>query len=239
MIRRDYILRMLEEFFEVLSRIRSLQTGQEWDQARLVAEKEFQQLIGASAQTVAQLSETELLARLIKGEPSLAVREKTLMLATLLKEAGDIAAGQARTAESRACYLKGLDLLLGVLAREEVFDCPAFVPRIELFLGALGDFSIPMNTHGMLMQHYERCGEFAKAEDALFAMIEEQPDNLGLLNFGVSFYQRLQSKSDSALNAGNLPRVELETGLAQLVARKSAPSSRQTIDNPKPTSAST
>ena len=29
----------------------------------------------------------------------------------------------------------------------------------------------------MLMQHYERTGEFAKAEDALFAMLDAQPDN--------------------------------------------------------------
>jgi hypothetical protein len=35
MIRRDYILRMLAEFFEALSRIRSLQKGQKWGEASL------------------------------------------------------------------------------------------------------------------------------------------------------------------------------------------------------------
>jgi hypothetical protein len=79
----------------------------------------------------------------------------------------------------------------------------------------------------MLMQHYERLGEFAKAEDALFSMIEAQPDNLGLLNFGVSFYHRLNDIGDQALTAGNLPRAELQTGLAQLVARRDVETARQ------------
>jgi hypothetical protein len=232
MIRRDYILRMLEEFFEVLSRIRALQKGQKWGEASGVVAKEFQQLIGASPQEAIQLSEMELLARLIKGEPTQAVREKTLMLATLLKEAGDLAAGQERLGESRAACLKGLHLLLDVLGREDVFERPAFVPRVEGFLAALGDFPLPLSTQAMLMQHFERCGEFGKAEDALFAMIEEQPDNLALLNLGVSFYQRLQSKSEDALNVGNLPRTELEAGLAQLAARKQAENSSRTVASP-------
>src|SRR5260370_512377 len=146
MIRRDYILRMLAEFFEALSRIRYLQEGQQWGEASAVVEKEFKQLIGAGPEAAARLSETELLALLIMGESTQAVREKTLMLAALLKEAGDVAAGQGRSAESRSACLKGLHLLLGVLAREEVFDCPAFVPRVEVFLAALGDFSLPLST---------------------------------------------------------------------------------------------
>jgi hypothetical protein len=227
MIRRDYILRMLEEFFEMLSRIRALQKGQKWSEANLIAEKEFQQLVGASVQTVASMSETELLAHLIRGEPTLAVREKALMLATLLKEAGDIASGEGRAEESRSSYLKGLHLLLGILAREEVFECPAFVPRVEAFLAGLGDSALPLTTQAMLMQHYERLAEFAKAEDALFAMIQEQPGNLELLNFGIGFYQRLERQSDDALTAGNLPRSEIQAGLAQLVARRSVEPAKQ------------
>ena len=164
MIRRDYILRMLEEFFEVLSRIRALQKSEKWGEARLATDKELQQLVGAGPQAIVHLSETELLARLIKGEPSQAVREKTLMLATLLKEAGDISFGQTRDVEGRSFYLKGLHfLLLGVLEREQVFDFPEFVPRVDAFLQVLSDAPLPITTQGMLMQHFERIGEFASA----------------------------------------------------------------------------
>jgi hypothetical protein len=51
-------------------------------------------------------------------------------------------------------------------------------------------------------------------------------ENTGVLDFGISFYQRLQGKSDEALLSGNLPRAELEAGLAQLLARKQAQASK-------------
>ena len=54
------------------------------------------------------------------------VRHKAMLLTTLLKEAGDVALAQNRLAESRTCYLKGLNLLLETLAREEALDVPDF-----------------------------------------------------------------------------------------------------------------
>ena len=43
MIRRDYILRMIEEFIQVLSRINALKKGLKWDEAERLLEKEFQE----------------------------------------------------------------------------------------------------------------------------------------------------------------------------------------------------
>ena len=221
MIRRDYILRMIEEFMRVLSRINALKKGQQWQEAATTIDQEFQKLIGGGAQSVARLTETELLARLIQGEPTHAVREKTLILTTLLKEAGDLAATQGQAEESRSCYLKGLHLLLGALAEREVAECPEFVPKVEMFIAALEPSPLPLETEAMLMQHYERLGDFAKAEDALFAMLELQPQNQRALDFGFAFYERLRGQSDAALAAGNLPRTELEAGLGELSRRKS------------------
>jgi hypothetical protein len=158
----------------------------------------------------------------VRGEPTLAVREKTLIVATLLKEAGDVSAQQGRKDEGQTSYLKGLHILLDMLGRGEVFECPQFVPKVEEFVTALGNSVLPLETQARLMQHYERTGEFAKAEDALFAMLEEEPENAPLLELGVSFYRRLESQSDARLNDGNLPRAEVEAGLADLNARKGA-----------------
>src|SRR6185503_1769939 len=108
MIRRDYILRMIEEFFRALSRVRALKQERRLAEAGAELDQEFVRLIKSGAKEVSSLSETELLARLIQGEPTQAVRDKTLMLTTLLKEAGDLAAAEDRTEEARTCYLKGL-----------------------------------------------------------------------------------------------------------------------------------
>jgi hypothetical protein len=213
---------MIEEFFQALTRIKSLKGAKHWREADGSIEQEFGRLIGMDAKAVAQLSETELLAQLVRGEPTLAVREKTLILATLLKEAGDVLAEQGRQDDSRTSYLKGLHLLLDTLGRGEVFECPQFVPKVEEFVVALGESPLPLETEARLMQHYERTGEFAKAEDALFAMLDAEPENAPLLELGISFYRRLESQSDARLNDGNLPRAEVEAGLADLNARKGA-----------------
>src|SRR5258708_15188244 len=120
---------MVGEFFEVVGRIRALQKGQQWSAAGQLTNEELQRILGLDASALVRLTETELLARLIRSESTLAVREKTLLVATLLKEAGDIAAAQQLLPQSELYHLKGLHLLLGVLAREDVSDCPELVPR--------------------------------------------------------------------------------------------------------------
>jgi hypothetical protein len=216
MIRRDYILRMIEEFCEALSRIRALKQDRRWQEAVGTLEEQFQRLIGTDSGTAARLTETELLARLLRGEPTLAVREKTLLLSTLFREAGDVAASLDRSEESRACYSKGLHLLLETLGRNEVFECPDFVPRIDVFIAALSDAPLPSPTQALLMQHYECAGAFAKAEDALFALLDADLNNPGLVRFGITFYERLRGQSEASLAEGNLPREEVEAGLTDL-----------------------
>lgn len=220
MIRRDYILRMIEECIRALTRINSLKQGQRWSEASEELDAEFQKLIGDGAQAVARFSETELLARLMQDGPTHALREKTLILTTLLKEAGDVAAAEARAEEGRECYLKALHLLLDTLARGEVFECPEFVPKVEMLRVALQGSRLPLRTQALLMQHYERTGEFAKAEDALFAMFNAEPDDQAIVEFGVTFYQRLLAQSDVALTEANLPRSEVEEGLKELQHRR-------------------
>ena len=224
MIRRDYILRMVEEFIQALARIKMLQQGRRPEEAAGAIDEEFKRLVGQGAHVVAQLSETDLLAKLIQGEPTQVVRDKTLILSALLKEAGDLAAEQDRPKESRACHLKGLHLLLSVLAQGEDFEYPDFVPKVEVFVVSLQDSPLPIPTQALLMQHYERTGQFARAEDALFAMLDLQPDSSPIVEFGIAFYERLQRRGDAALEAGNLPRAEIESGLAQLRAGKMPPS---------------
>jgi hypothetical protein len=72
------------------------------------------------------------------------------------------------------------------------------------------------------MQYCERTGSFAKAEDAFFALLDVEPGNSRLIDFGIAFYQRLQSQSNEALVAGDLPRAEVEAGLGELRDREAA-----------------
>ncbi len=220
MIRRDYLLRQVEQFVATLAKIAGLAKNEQWQAASASVTGEIQRLTGVDGPEVLRMSETELLARLIQGEPTLLVESKAFMLATLLKASGDLLAGQGRLNESREYYLKGLQLLLDTFGRNEITERPDFVPTVEAFLTGLRDAPLPLPTNAMLMRHYERIGEFARAEDALFGLLDAEPANVELLDFGAAFYRRLLALSDDALAAGNLPRAEVQAGLVELDARQ-------------------
>jgi hypothetical protein len=210
---------MIQAFTQALARIRSLKKDQRWLDAQGLLETEMHGLIGLTPAELGRLSETELLALVCQNEPTHAVRTKILMLTTLLNEAGDIAAAQPAETSAAApsqYYLKSLNLLLTTLAREDVFDLPEFVPAMENIRLSLQDAPLPDGTLSLLMHHYERTGQFGKAEDAFFALLSANPGNRAAIEFGVAFYQRLLAKSDEILSAGNLPRAEVREALEDL-----------------------
>jgi hypothetical protein len=220
MIRRDYILQMIEEFARALARINSLKAGQRWNEAGEELDTEFKKLTGEGAAALGRLSETELLARLMREGPTHALRDKTLILTALLKEAGDVAVAEGRTEQGREYHLKALHLLLEVLGGEDRGEFPEFVPKVAMLVSALEPGPLPVRTLAMLMHHYEYTGQFGRAEDSLFAMLEAEPDNGKIVEFGIAFYHRLLAHSAAALAEANLPRVEVEEGLKELEARR-------------------
>ena len=144
------------------------------------------------------------------------------MLAALFKVNGDILSGQSRTEEGRRHYLKGLDLLLDTLEGSAPDQRPDFAPTVEAFVTAFDDSPLPVKTMVILMRHYEGGGEFAKAEDMLFAIADAGSNGPELLELGTGFYQRLLNQSDAALAGGNLSRSEAREGLADFLGKMKA-----------------
>jgi hypothetical protein len=171
MIRRDYILRMIEELRQVLAGIVALKQERRWQEVQGTLDEQFKRFVGGGASEAVAFSDTELSARLMQGEATQFVHDKALFLVRLFQEAGDAAVAQDRPDEGRAFHLKGLYLLLGILGGEEPSEHPDFVPSVEVFTAALADAPLPAQTQAMLMHHYERTGAYAKAEDALFALL--------------------------------------------------------------------
>ena len=221
MIRRDYILRMIEKIVQVLMGIREKVSEHNEGEADQMLDDVFRELVGRGPLEVSRLSEMELLALLMKDDPTQMLREKSLLVVALLEEAARLRAAQGKLDESEACRIKALDLLLSIQLQDVDLELPAFVPRI----GAMHDelleagLSLPLRTLAALWRHYERTGAFARAEDVLFKLLEAEPDNTALQSEGRAFYERLLRESDRSLEAGNLPRKEVEDGLEELAAR--------------------
>lgn len=214
MLRRDYILRMIEEFVRALARLNTLKQERRFGEASIDLKEQFERLLGTDPQSALRLSDTVLLSKLIANEPSQPVRDKALMAARLFFEEGELAA--AREEEASAYYLKGLHLLLHTLRQHDLPELPEYVPTVERFVHAVRDVALPLQTSGLLMEHYERAGQFAKAEDMLFQILEGSPENTALVEFGEAFYRRLENQSEAALLGGGLSPEEVKTGIEEL-----------------------
>jgi hypothetical protein len=216
MIRRDYIVRMIEEMGRALAQIRALRQSGRAEAARQMVDAECEKLAALGVTGILALSETELLARVSEGQFAQTVHLRTLAVVSLLREAAEIASGEDKTEKARAIYLKALHLLLGVLAQDDPAGFPEFVPGVEAIVTALQDQPLPAQTQALLMRHYEATGQFAKAEDALYSILDEVGPDAEVIRFGRAFYERLLRRSDASLAAGNLPRDEAEEGLNEL-----------------------
>jgi Family of unknown function (DUF6483) len=218
MFRRDYILRMIEQLAQVLSRTRQQITARQFDDAGDDLDQAFRELTGLDAKAAVDLSETELLARLTLDAPTLVVHEKTLVITALLEQAGRLRAEQGHPDEAVKYRLKALNLLLTLKLQDYDQEFPEFVPKIDQLRDDLRDTALPLETLAALWRYYERIGAFARAEDSLALLLEAQPDNAALRHEARAFYERLLLQSDSALQSGNLPRDEVQSALAALAA---------------------
>lgn len=143
MIRRDYIVRMIEEMGRALAQIRALRQSGRAEAARQMIDVECEKLAALGALGVVGLSETELLARVSEGQYAHTVHLRTLAVVSLLREAAEIASAADRTAQARVFYLKALHLLLGVLSQDDPAGFPEFVPGVEAIVTALQDQPLP------------------------------------------------------------------------------------------------
>jgi len=78
MIRRDYILRMIEEFIQILSRIKALKAGQHWEDAQATLDPGAGTAHPRRRPGGVGTFEIELLSKLIQGDPTQSVRNENI-----------------------------------------------------------------------------------------------------------------------------------------------------------------
>ncbi len=212
MIERDYILRMFNLLGQALTRIFFFKEIREYDKALLEVDKSALSLLGLNAEMIGKL-DTAGLSDLFGSDPAL-LDSKLFAAGTFMMERGEILAKQDREDESIGMYMKALDLFL---KGQPLQDMQAD-NRVDLTIDALKSYELPLAVRRKMVEYFERKGKFDRAEDVVFEIVNEDP---GFLQEGISFYERLLLKSDRQLEEGDLPRNEVEDGLAEL-RKKSA-----------------
>ncbi|MGM0556372.1 MAG: DUF6483 family protein [Myxococcota bacterium] len=70
-----------------------------------------------------------------------------------------------------------------------------------------------------LISFHEQIGAFADAEDALWKALDVAGNHEDILRRGLAFYENCRKQADTKLEAGNLPRDEVEDGLSDIQQR--------------------
>lgn len=215
----DYIMRQIQQFAEIMAVILGLKESRRYRATLTAIDEALATLLGMSSDDLSQMPTAALLRRLTLAETTVMGREKTLFVAALLREAGDIHRAQDRVTQSYACHLQALHLLLDLRRIDTGPGQPDTTGRVAALRDRLGAFVLPPETLAALHHYYEATGAYARSEDMLFELLDATSDAPEIVAMGVDFYARLRQRSDADLAAGNLPRDEVEAGLAEVRAR--------------------
>jgi hypothetical protein len=222
---RDYILRQIEQLgsaYGALIRSAEERKGLQYRAVGETVDQTLRQHFGLSMATAKERSAEELIGLVRMGASVYAgdgtVGDRLTLLAAILREQADADAAGSDIEEAAIGRLKALQIFLTVLVEEDVasdFASSAVEPLLEV----LASYELPPTVKELLWRYAEQSGDFAQAEDWLFALVEEDP---GALEQGIAFYERLTHFTDNELAQGNLPRAEVASSLAELRARRTS-----------------
>ncbi len=216
MIKNDYILRLVEQFFQILRRIVNYRAEKRYEEALALVRQGYRSFLGADADFMDRHSADELLDMMDSG---LLNAEQLIMAAKLLKEEAELLELLEVPLEARSRRLKSLTLFLAVFFGPGCDRLGIFFEDVEPLSDDLLKEGLPSNLMRRLPEFYEQRGRFAKAEDTLFTYLENQPDDREKIDEGIAIYERLLAKTDPELEAGGLPRDEIVETLRELRER--------------------
>ncbi|MFQ5420182.1 MAG: DUF6483 family protein [Anaerolineae bacterium] len=215
----DYLLRLIKELASVIHYALGLRLEQKYDLAHDTMNQSARDVLGLNLDSVVQLGADTVVANLQLTDGSV-WQAKTAVLAWLLYEDGVMYFEEGEEEWGYGRHLTALHFLLTLSAAN--WEPDDHIPAVESVRESLDDFILPAATYHQLIAHYERHGQFGDAEDVLYTWLENRETaaqantHADPVAAGFAFYHRLLQKDDETLQAGNLPRAEIETGLAEL-----------------------
>ncbi len=217
MINKDYILRLAERFGRTLAIVLHLRENNQYEEALITIDDLFLRYTGWTSGFINSVS-VEMLLTMISPLGILNI-EKCLWIAVLLKEEGDTYLAQGKSDESYYRYTKSLFFFLEVLLSNQAIPDLDMDSAVDDILNKLADYELPLPLQRKLFRYFEKVGNYAKAEDILFGMLEANDAERELIEQGSDFYSRLAKKSDTDLRLGNFSRQEAEEGFTQFQQR--------------------
>ena len=212
MLRKDYIMRLIEQLGVAMARIISLKQNNQAHEALKEIEQACEKYLGLDPRVIEAASGEALLGLMSMGgkfDPRRAV-----LLGELLKEEGELYEMESMAERSYWAYTRSLWLFLESLNQDPSLRTPENLEDTRFVLRKLARYELSPELKSRLFCYYEWAGQFDKAENALFDLLDR--DRHQWLERGMQFYERLSAKPDDELVRGGLPREELEQGMEEL-----------------------
>ncbi len=215
MIRRDYLMRMVQELTQALARILFLKKAQDYPQALQEIERVLSRFWNLTPDQIQNFSLEEWIAQCRQEEGPMG--DKLIALADLFREASELSRIEGNPIGSCRSAGLSLGLYLEAIATPGTIISLAFLEKIDDLAGQTGDSRLPGAVLKRLLSYYETRGLLAKAEDVLFEWLDtgDPEAHTG----GLDFYDRLAARSDNELEQGGLPRGEVAEGREELRKR--------------------
>lgn len=207
--RNDYIVRLIQQLGVALGQIIFRKGREEYDEAEAIIARTAQSLLGFDMALLRRLSDEGIISLLRR--PDTADVGAFIAAAELLAQQGDIDEALGRPDGGYDCRHKALSLFLEACLGNPDACGDEYAGKIDALTDRVSASPLPPTIRRKLFAYCEQAGDYAGAENVIHHMLEDRDPQAW--ERGVAFYERLRGKSDAELEAGGLPREEVEDGL--------------------------
>jgi len=232
MLQRDYMMRLIAGMTEAMGAMMGLRRQQKYEEALALSGDLLEKLLRMKPELARKLSAEDLISML--GQRGTADPEDLRALGRLMTAESDTMEEMGRESEALSLRSKALHMLLAAEVEEhahahalaEGLLASGGVDRIigerrqeertaeaELLMDKLGNVRLQRSTGLLAAAASERRGQFDKAENRWYAMLNDGDARASEV---AAFYERMQAMTDDRLEAGGLPREEVLLGIAEL-----------------------
>lgn len=211
MLRKDYLVRMIEEMLDVIGQVFGLKQQNKLIEAMWKLDDLYKAQFRLNSKMIGSLSARDLVEIFRTGGKVEA--DKLQSLARLLQEEGDIYIAQGRQDEGLFRHMKSLHLYLAADlhgADRSLWDMEKETAKL---LSRLKDYRLPVDTELLLLDYEEAHGRFDQAENILYYLLQA-----GVIpkQQAIAFYERLLQYEPERLSEGGLPLDEVREGLMEV-----------------------
>ncbi|HLK59170.1 MAG TPA: DUF6483 family protein [Chthonomonadaceae bacterium] len=212
MLRKGFVEIQIEMLGTMLAKILFPKSHADYAAASLAIRQASQHETGLDIFVLASLTDDSLRAQ-FTGSSGLDAGS-CLVIGCLMQEQADICRLQGQPEREAILERKALFLLLTAMLHEARFHTPEYKERIESLLSHVAYQELAASEQHLLFRYHELQGNYARAEDVLFALRENAYPRWD--EEAHAFYRHLLACPDEALIAGGLTREEVIETMAEL-----------------------